>query len=186
MRAAGKGDDGMVQMLIDKKANVDAHNHNAKPALVYAARNGHLSIVRVLLAANANPDGPHRRVRTPLAHACQEGHLDVVHALVAAGAAIDREDFYRDNGLTLAIDTARDALYGYDEAMRRKTKKERDTIFARQCETIRWMLFYGAAIDHVGKFKTPRTYLDATEFIMQGINVFQIPRTEAKDLKTGR
>lgn len=157
MLAAERRDDETVELLVAKGAKVDAVNKKGKPALVYAARHGHVSTVRLLLGARANPNGCHEGTRTPLAHACEEGHLAVAHTLLDAGASINQEDLYGDNPLIMALYTLCDASRAPDRRrnpdLQRKTPAECAEIMDRQKQVIACLLARGADVNHKGKFE---------------------------------
>jgi ankyrin repeat protein len=54
INAAEEGDPGLVNMILDKGANVNAKNRFGQTALMSAAEAGHLEVVKVLLAKGAN------------------------------------------------------------------------------------------------------------------------------------
>lgn len=124
--AACLGNDGIVSLLLDNRANPDAVAPGTETPLILAARGGHREIVRRLLAAHANPDqvaagttalnssvdaeivrlllaakaGPEVKDGsgdTPLIHAAKAGQADIVAQLLKAGA---RPDTARADGGT--------------------------------------------------------------------------------------
>ena len=56
MMAAGNGHPGMVEGLIEYKAQLDMQNRFGKSALIFAALNGEAECVDLLLKAGANKD----------------------------------------------------------------------------------------------------------------------------------
>jgi ankyrin repeat protein len=90
VRAARKGDIGLVETLLHAKADVNvAITCGHRPtALEAAAEDGHLDVVERLLAAGAdvNAAAARRHGRTALQAAAGGGYSDVVERLLAAGA----------------------------------------------------------------------------------------------------
>ncbi|GMH36829.1 hypothetical protein BSKO_04702 [Bryopsis sp. KO-2023] len=96
--AAFNGHVGIVEMLIEKGANVDTQNNRGVSALFLAAQEGHLDVAKVLVEAGANLDAQNDKDgAAALFMAAQGGHLDVARVLVEAGATVDLE---RDTGAT--------------------------------------------------------------------------------------
>lgn len=54
--AAFSGHEGIVRLLIERKAPLDARAPNRQTALMLAARNGHEGVVRLLIEAGADPN----------------------------------------------------------------------------------------------------------------------------------
>jgi ankyrin repeat protein len=92
MYASARGYLVIVRELLDRGANINAHNNKGNTALMLAAESGHLEIVRELLNRGANI-----RVRdfagySPLMEAVVGGHLEVVKELLRRGANINTRD----------------------------------------------------------------------------------------------
>ncbi|RXG70201.1 Ankyrin repeat and BTB/POZ domain-containing protein 2 [Armadillidium vulgare] len=104
MLACIRGDEPIVQMLLDAGADVDAETPPTGPAylmanpetqhwtaLTYASIHGHLSIARTLLEKKANVEGGARLAEekcteTPLQVAAAAGHLEMMSLLLSYGA----------------------------------------------------------------------------------------------------
>ncbi|KAH0490035.1 hypothetical protein TgHK011_001520 [Trichoderma gracile] len=92
--AAAQGDDEIVQILIEKGANLEiaSIDLNRRP-IHLAALNGHVEVVERLLEAGAQVD-PHKNspddtAPSPLWLAAAEGHFEVAELLVQKGADIN-------------------------------------------------------------------------------------------------
>ena len=85
----------MVQLLVNKLAEVNQTDESGQSSLHYASQFGHVEIVNLLLAASANVDlSSHRGVgnggATPLSVSCDEGHVGIVRSLLRARASINQ------------------------------------------------------------------------------------------------
>lgn len=83
MLAALNGDAGLVQLLIDKGAEV---NKKGWTPLHYAATNGHDDIVKLLLDHSAFVDSASPNGTTPMMMAARGGHITTVKLLLDEGA----------------------------------------------------------------------------------------------------
>ena len=83
MLAALNGDKGLVQLLIDKGAEV---NKKGWTPLHYAATNGHDDIVKLLLDNSAYIDAGSPNGTTPMMMAARGGHITTVKLLLDQGA----------------------------------------------------------------------------------------------------
>lgn len=93
-KAAGKGDQAIVQLLID--AGVDANGTwgtGGSSALYSAARNGDVDMVNLLVARGASVATANNR-SAPLHVAAKSGHSEVVEALLLNGAPATLNDLY--------------------------------------------------------------------------------------------
>ncbi|XP_042210223.1 ankyrin repeat and BTB/POZ domain-containing protein 2-like [Homarus americanus] len=104
MLACIRGDEPMVNMLLDAGADVDAETPPTGPAylmanpetqhwtaLTYAAIHGHINIAKTLLEKNGNVEGGARLAEekcteTPLQVAAAAGHSDMMALLLSYGA----------------------------------------------------------------------------------------------------
>ncbi len=76
----------IVRLLIQHKANVNAHVRNAISVMHYAAGFGNETCISLLAAAGAEVDGPDIFDRTPLAYAILWEHPNEVEVLLHLGA----------------------------------------------------------------------------------------------------
>ncbi|GMH36832.1 hypothetical protein BSKO_04705 [Bryopsis sp. KO-2023] len=110
--AAEQGHVEIVEMLIEKGANVDAQNNRGVTALYFAAQNGHLEIARVLVQAGATVDLETERGATPLIIAAENGELEVAGFLLESGANVNARNDTGDTPLHKA------GYYGNPELVR--------------------------------------------------------------------
>jgi len=89
--AASLGREGMVSMLLERGANIEAVDDLGMTALLEAAANGHISVVRLLAekGGKAALEVRNSTGSSALVCAAEKGHAEVVKALVEAGADID-------------------------------------------------------------------------------------------------
>ena len=109
-RAAGKGDDAVVEKLLAVNANVNATGggYGGQTALQAAAKEGHVEVVERLLVANADVNATGDDYgRTALQAAAEGGHLEVVKRLLAANANVNAAgDGYDGHGGQTALQAA--------------------------------------------------------------------------------
>ncbi|NDD93266.1 ankyrin repeat domain-containing protein [bacterium] len=72
---------GIVKLLIDLRADVDARCAHKRTALWHAARNGNINLLRELYSFGADFDEPDLLGVTPFAAACARGCVNVVEYL---------------------------------------------------------------------------------------------------------
>ncbi len=79
--AAASGDNEIVQMLMDKDANLDALSPNRTTPMMMAARGGHILAVKLLLDAGADATLKNDAGMTAIDFARQSGNKDIVDGL---------------------------------------------------------------------------------------------------------
>lgn len=88
--AARAGSAGVLSLLIDRGANVDAVTYAGATALMVAAQEGHTECVSRLLDARAVVDARSKIHHATALHlACREGHLECVRLLANRGASLN-------------------------------------------------------------------------------------------------
>lgn len=86
--AIGAGRKGLVQILLERKADPNAVLKSSGECALYpASAGGDLETVELLLKHGADPSYPTQYLWTPLHWAVGNGHEDVVKALLHAGAS---------------------------------------------------------------------------------------------------
>src|SRR5262249_41388404 len=104
--AVNAGNKAMVELLSDKKANVNATSSGAMTPLHLAAQKGFRSIVELLLARGAKPDPRSDQGATPLHLAVANGFKSTAEALLEHGADpnLSCSSFYKGSlpGVALA------------------------------------------------------------------------------------
>lgn len=102
-RAAEIGAAGLVALLLDHGASVDARTrfrtpmHGRETAMILASRGGHDTVVRLLIDRHADVDLLDANHRSALSCATEAGHAGIVGLLVGVGCALDPVD---DSGRT--------------------------------------------------------------------------------------
>lgn len=96
-RAAAFGHTDVVELLLARKAEVDAKDNEGNTPLYLSAQHGQTSTVEMLLAHQADVNGRGKNGLTPLHAAAFSGHRETVEWLLAHGAAVDARS---DNGGT--------------------------------------------------------------------------------------
>ncbi len=86
--AARYGHVGVVRMLLEASAEVDAADNLGRTPLHLAAERGHREVVHVLLAAGANVRAVDHFDMTALSYASEAGHEAIVRLLLDANARI--------------------------------------------------------------------------------------------------
>ena len=102
--AAELGHLDIVNLLLDRGADIEATDDLGRRPLLSAARYGRTAVVRQLLDRGADLNGDDWSDQTALAEAATEGHQDVLDLLLSRGAergpldavALDDEDLVRE------------------------------------------------------------------------------------------
>jgi hypothetical protein len=106
--AAEMGNGGVVEALIEGKANLNAANSDGDSALGTAAENGNLGIVKMLLDAGANCIFHDNEGRAPLFRAYAVGAWETVAYLINALDCIDINSTRTMEGFNLLMAAAYD------------------------------------------------------------------------------
>lgn len=91
-RAAEKGYYAVVELLIQKGADVNARDHDGNTALKGAAQNGHVDAVKVLLENGADANLGNYIEYVPMMWAADEGHIDIVRLLIEYGGNVSYQN----------------------------------------------------------------------------------------------
>ena len=103
--AVSEGHLDICQMLLERNADVRAHDYSGNTALHFAASEGHLETARLLLERGADVNSQNNEGLTPLQQASQgmrEGCLDIVCLLLEHRADWDPGDNCKNTALHLA------------------------------------------------------------------------------------
>lgn len=92
----------VVQVLLDRGADVNARHGNPQTPLMKAAREGHLGIVRLLLKRGAEVNAKSNIGDTPLHLAAWKGHLSVAELLLKHGAIVNMKGAQGETPLMVA------------------------------------------------------------------------------------
>ena len=80
--ASMKGEEEIVESLLENGATVDSRDGEKMTPLHLAAMNGHLDVVFTLIEGEATINAISESLDTPLSLACTNGHIDVVRLLI--------------------------------------------------------------------------------------------------------
>ncbi|KAJ5982719.1 hypothetical protein N7451_012819 [Penicillium sp. IBT 35674x] len=105
--AAVRGSKAIVEVLLNRHADVDAANPVGQTALHCASRNGFADIVALLLERHTNVNCVDENGQTALHAAAAQGYEDIVKILLNAGANVDLEDLDGDTAFNFAELTPR-------------------------------------------------------------------------------
>jgi excisionase family DNA binding protein len=81
MRAASKGDTGLVQRLLSNGVEVNARDMFENTALIFAAGGGHVDVVQLLLDRGADVEASNHINVTALKVAVSKGHVRIVQLI---------------------------------------------------------------------------------------------------------
>lgn len=87
----------MVQILLERGANVDERDYSGCTALIYASVKCKVEVVELLLNAGADPNAQDNDQETVLMWAADGGNVPIIERLLKAGAAINAQS---DSGTT--------------------------------------------------------------------------------------
>jgi len=90
-RAAGNGHADIVELLLEKGADVNIRNEGGSTPLHWAARNGHTKVMKILLENGADTFQRGTGCGTPLESAARKGQLKAIEMLLDHGADVNYE-----------------------------------------------------------------------------------------------
>src|SRR6266702_3974161 len=90
--ASASGKLEILQLLVERGADVHSRNKDDWTPLKTASHQGHLDVVRFLIDSSADVNSRDNQGRTPLHAAASKGHLDVLKLLLARGADFSIRD----------------------------------------------------------------------------------------------
>lgn len=102
--AVQQGNDAMVQLLIDKGADLSQRDSEGRVLLHYAAANNHVSVLKLLLKNLCDPNARDGQGQSPLFSAVRPGHLDATTLLLEHGAEPNTWDNNNNVPLHTAVD----------------------------------------------------------------------------------
>lgn len=115
VQAAARGDERIIDTLLERGAHVDAVDNQQKNALRVAAGYGDDKIVRKLLEHKANVNSSGNPIGSALSSACYWGHEEVVRTLCNNGANVCQQfDQYRfSNALEATCFLGHEAIFRF-------------------------------------------------------------------------
>ena len=96
MIASQTGHQEIVQLLLDKGADVNAKKTDGVTALMVASRDGHQEVVKLLLDKGADVNAKRTDGVTALMAVSASGYIEIAQSLLANGADVNA----KDNGVT--------------------------------------------------------------------------------------
>jgi len=102
MLAAYRRNQGVVRLLIEKGADVNAAAPDGHNALIAASNGGRDKIMGLLLEAKARVESSNTNGITPLMAACLNGHRKAASMLIAKGADVNARSVHGDTALMIA------------------------------------------------------------------------------------
>lgn len=92
--AAARGDAARVGALLSAGADIEAHDHSGRTALLLATHGNHIEVARLLIAAGADVNAKDAISDTPYLYAGAEGHNEILKMTLAAGADLASTNRY--------------------------------------------------------------------------------------------
>eukprot|EP00743_Colponemidia_sp_Colp-15_P002463 GILK01002670.1.p1 GENE.GILK01002670.1~~GILK01002670.1.p1 ORF type:complete len:277 (+),score=36.97 GILK01002670.1:31-831(+) len=91
-KAAFFGHLPVVQLIVRRKANIEAKDKSELTPLMFASREGHVPVIEFLIQKHAQINAVDKFGCTALFHAANNGKTDAIRALVEKGVDIDGAD----------------------------------------------------------------------------------------------
>ena len=108
--AVQQGWKGIVQLLLNKGADIDATNNDGNTALMWAVKSGRETIMQLLLDKGANIETTDNNGDTALMCAVKSGRETIVQLLLDKGANIEATNKYREAALIRAVKDGRETI----------------------------------------------------------------------------
>jgi serine/threonine-protein phosphatase 6 regulatory ankyrin repeat subunit B len=111
MWALENGYQEIAQLLIDKRANINARNKTGWTALIWASVNGHKDIVELLIKNGANLNIKNNDGWSALVGAVFKNHYNIAKLLIDNGITINAEDKYLISALIFTYDKGYNKMF---------------------------------------------------------------------------
>ncbi|KAJ6788394.1 hypothetical protein PWT90_07789 [Aphanocladium album] len=109
--AAGQGQEAIVKLLLNKRADINAKDQNSRTPLSWAAGQGHKGVTELLLDNDADAGSRDDSGRTPLSWAAATGNISTVALLLCHGnASADAPDDHGQTPLSYAAQRGQEAI----------------------------------------------------------------------------
>lgn len=104
----GKGRESVVALLLEKKAVIDARNHNGMTPLMMTCCWGHADILALLLRKDAKGiKMQDHKGKTALFWAAKKGHVNAIRVLMMSGTLIDIDSPDKTGSTPLMVASAK-------------------------------------------------------------------------------
>ena len=104
------GHEAVVELLLEKGADVDSKDDTGRTPLSWAAENGHEAVVKLLLEKGADVSSKDKYGQTPLSWAAENGLEMVMKLLLEKGADVDSKDKDGQTPLSWAAENGQEAV----------------------------------------------------------------------------
>lgn len=122
--AAYEGEAGIVQLLLDNKADLELGG-SALGSAICCCKNVKFSIVRLLVAAGSNVNAIDEFGQTPLHNAVRMGSFDIVKFLVEHGADINILDNFKKSAAHIAADKGNREIFTFLKSVHDQKAKDK-------------------------------------------------------------
>ena len=112
IHAIKNGDPEIIELLLNKKPNLDLQDNDGNTALIHAAKNGDPAVIKLLLKHKPNLDLQDNDGNTALIHASENGHTETVKLLLNHKPNLN----LKDNDVQTALIVA--AENGHEDVVR--------------------------------------------------------------------
>ncbi len=125
-RAVARGHEGVINLLLEKGAELEAKDDTGQTPLSRAAAHGQKVVVNLLLEKGAELENKDKSGRTPLQWAAAEGHKVVINLLLEKGAELENKDKSGQTPLFVAACEGHEAVVKLllDKGAKLETKDE--------------------------------------------------------------
>jgi len=110
MLAAKAEKNDLVDMLLDKGANINRQNRDGETALILTIKNNNPKLAMELVGKGADVNLSDEKDNTPLMLAVSKNYPEMIDLLIGRGADIDEKNKNKETALILALKEGRDKI----------------------------------------------------------------------------